>query len=159
MSYSEMLEALEKTFDSNAQKIRRKKMFGDSGEKLSVPALSGPTGIGKTASVKEFSKNKGFKLITVDCSYQPVNFLVIHLNNAITEITNNKGKGCVLLIDNINEADEQFLTVINQYRINSIYSFMEVAVPDENGKPIQKKYKISHDELPENIIIVGEQRN
>jgi hypothetical protein len=40
MSYTDMLEALEKTFDSNIQKVRRKMLFGDTGETLSVPSTS-----------------------------------------------------------------------------------------------------------------------
>jgi len=159
MYYNEMLEALETAFDNNVQKIRRKKVFGDTGEKLSLPALSGPTGIGKTACVKEFARNKDFHLITIDCSYEPANFLVIHLNNAIKDLNNGKIDGCVLLLDNVNEADEDYLHIINQYRTNSLHSFMEVAVSDENGKPVQKNFEVSHDEIPEKIFIIGEQRN
>jgi len=155
--HKKMRLSLEAKFDSNIQKIRRKKMFGDTGEKLSLPALSGPTGIGKTASVKEFSQNKGFHLITIDCSYEPANFLVIHLNNAITNIADGKIDGCVLLLDNINEAGEDFLNIINQYRTNSLNSFMEVNVPDDNGKPIKENIEVSYNEIPENIFIVGEQ--
>jgi len=147
-----MLEALEKKFDQNVQKIRRKKVLGDAGEKLTIPILSGPTGIGKTASVKDFTKNKGFRLITIDCSYEPANFLVIHLNNAISEIKNGKSDGYVLLLDNIDKADEQFLKIINQYCTNSLNSFMEVAVPDENKRPTKQKIEVSHDEIPENIV-------
>jgi len=159
MSYRKMLEGLEKTFDNNVQKIRRKKVLGDASEKLSVPTLSGLTGIGKTASVKEFSKNKGFHLIIIDCSYEPANFLVIRLNNAIIDINNGKSDGCVLLLDYIDEADEQYLKIISQYRSNYLNSFMEVAIPDDNGKPTPKKIDVSYDEIPENIFVVGEQRD
>ena len=159
MSYSKMIEALENAFNSNVQKIRRKGVFGDAGEKLNVPVLSGPTGIGKTASVKEFTKNKGFSLISIDCSYEPANFLVIHLNNAINDINNGNADGCLLLLDNINEASGEFLDLINQYRENSLNAFMEVAVPGDKGKPMQQKKEVTHDKLPENLFIVGEQRD
>jgi len=36
-------------------------MFGDSDEKLNIPVLSVPSGIGKTSAIKEFSKNKDVK--------------------------------------------------------------------------------------------------
>lgn len=174
MSYTNMLEALEKTFNENTQKISQK-VVGHTGEKLSIPNLVGPTGVGKTACVKEFAKSKGFDLITIDCwNPQVTNLLVIHLNKAIININSGKCDGYVLLLDNIDRADEQCLDIIEQYRANSLDSFMEVdvnAVDDENpinktkpkvlsfnmDPPVIQKIKVLYDEIPENLFIVGEQ--
>ncbi len=109
--------------------------------------------------MKEFARNKEFRLITMDCSCEPANLLVIHLNNVIGDIDSSKHKGCVLLLDNINEADEEYLDIIRQYRTNSLDSFMEVAVAGDDGKLIRQKIKVLHDEIPENIFIIGEQRD
>ncbi len=162
MAYKQMLEFLQKSFDDNVQKIRRKQVLGDAGEQLTLPTLSGLSGIGKTACIEEFSAQKGFALIKFDCSYETSNFVLIHLNNAINSIAGKKSKGLVLLLDYINEADEELMEIINQYRKNYLDGSMKVAKVSDDGEPLSpieyRNIDVSYDSLPETIFIVGEQR-
>ena len=161
MNYQKMIKTLESAFEQNVQKIRRKKMFGDSGEKLSVPVLSGLTGIGKTSAIKEFSENKKFNLVGIDCSFEEVDAFIIGLNNAVESIVNEKSEGIVLWLNYIDKATEEYLEIIRQYQKNYIDTSIMVKI-QENNKPIHtlnsKKINIAHDVLPETLIIVGEQR-
>ncbi len=162
VGYKKLQEVLKRSFHDNVQKIRRKKMFGNVGEQLSLPTLSGPSGIGKTACIEEFATTNGFKLIKMDCSYEPSNFVVIHLNNAIISLSNGKIKGLVLHLDFINEADEELIEIIKQYKNNTLNSYMKVAKVDNNGEPFYpveyRKMDVIYENLPETIFIVGEQR-
>jgi len=161
MSYKQMIETLESSFNSNVQKIRRKKMFGDAGEKLSVPVLSGLSGIGKTSSVKEFAKSKNFDLANIDCSFEEANTFIAKLNNAIQSIENGEAEGFVFLLDNINNVSKEYLEIIGQYQENYLNASILIKIA-ENKKSINsldsKKINIVIDTLPEKLIIVGEQR-
>jgi len=158
-----MQEMLQSRFDDNVQKIRRKRVFGYDEGKLNLVVLSGDTGIGKTACVKEFAKKKGFKLITMFCDEpDTANLLAINLNNAINTIdTKGKQHGFVLLLDNIDRIDKATLEIIDQYRANYLKTFMRVAKP-RDGKDLNTleyvKLEVQYDSIPENIFIVGEQR-
>ncbi len=162
MSFQKILAYLDKIFEENAEKIRQKQKTGQLDEILTVPNLSGPTGIGKTACVKQFAESKGFELVTLDLSYQPTNFFIIYLYNAINRVQRNKAKGVLLLLDNFNEADEEAWEVINQYCSNFLDTSMKVAKIDENGELIEpvtyQEMPVRFEEIPETVFIVGEQR-
>jgi hypothetical protein len=161
MSYQQMIKTLENAFEQNVQKIRRKKVFGDSGEKLIVPVLSGLTGIGKTSAIKEFTENKKFKLVSIDCSFEEADSIIIGLNNAVKSIVNEEVEGIVLWLNYIDKVTEENLKTIRQYQKNYLDTFITAKIP-ENNKPIHtldsKKIKIVYDVLPETLIIIGEQR-
>ncbi|RLA06609.1 MAG: hypothetical protein DRQ51_08810 [Gammaproteobacteria bacterium] len=157
-----MQEILQTKFDDNIQKISKKRATGYS-QKLNLVVLSGDTGIGKTTSIKEFANKKGFEFITIYCDESDAaNLLVINLNNAINIIqTKEKRYGVVLLLDNINKADNKLLKIIAQYRNNTIHTSMRLA-KTKNGKTSSLEYvnlEVHCDNIPENIFIVGEQRS
>ena len=166
MFYDERLETLEDNFENNSRLIRRKKQLGFLEEKLTITAISGPTGIGKTASVRDFAKRKNFKMMTIDCSFEPANHLAIYLHNSIVDIEKSRIDGCVLLLDFINEANDEFNEIIEQYRSNYLDLDIKVHAVDENrnlirdesGDLIPEYFKVSYKALPENIFIVGEMR-
>ena len=163
MSYKKMLQMLENAYDQNVQSIRRKKMFGDRGEKLTVPLLSGASGIGKTACVREFCQKKGFKLVQIDCSYEPENNIIVHLNNAVINISESKINGCVLLLDNVDKANRGCLNIINQYSSNYLDTEMKYAEPQNKEKKTAcisyATAEVKYEDLSEELFIVGEQRS
>lgn len=160
MSYAHMLHLLNQAFDSNTQKIKGKALAGVLDERLSIPALSGPSGIGKTACVEDFAQQHGFDLVKIDCSYEPANNLVAHLQNAIIAATSDKPTGTVLLLDYIDQADDDFLGLLSQFRSNSLRAALRVAQPptaSNTSAPLTyRTLELSHDSIPPDVFIVGE---
>jgi hypothetical protein len=132
-------------------------IIGDhSPGKLRSPVLSGPTGIGKTACVKEFATEKGFEIIELDCSYMPSSTLATFMYSEINRILEGQISGCVLLINNINEADSEWLELFDQYTNN--YFDAPVNIEDDVNHDRISKTRQRIDEIPEGLFIIGEQR-
>ena len=75
---------------------------------------------------------------------------------AIDLIISKQTTGCVVLIDNINEADAEWRALLDQYTYHyyeALVNTADAAAPDGIRK---ERQKISH--LPENLFVVGEQR-
>ncbi len=163
MSFEAMKESLVNAYDRNVAIIRMKQLIndghaivGDAPGKLKIPVLSGATGIGKTACVKSFAAQKEFELMELDCSYMPSSHLATFMNSAINRIRAGQINGCVLLIDNINEADDEWLELLDQYAKNYFDALVNIA-SDENQDCIrQTRQRV--DDLPEGLFIVGERR-
>jgi hypothetical protein len=162
MSYADMLDRLNQAFEANVQKVKSKALTGVLNEPLSMCALSGPSGIGKTACVEDFARQRGFSLVKLDCSYEPADNFVAHVHNAINAAKSDKPKGTVLLIDNIDQADEDYLGLLSQLRSNSFRAALRVAqVPTEPETAAPLAYRtvqITHDAIPPEVFIVGEMR-
>lgn len=167
MSFQEMKESLFNAYSRNVQVVRMKQLSSDgllnigepsaeNSEKLKIPVLSGLSGIGKTACVKEFAAEKGFELIELDCSYMPPAHLATFMYSAINRILANQINGCVLLIDNINEADSEWLELLDQY--SNSYFDAPVNVANETDSESIHKTRQRIDKILEEIFIVGEQR-
>ncbi|QJD30965.1 AAA family ATPase [Methylococcus geothermalis] len=164
MSFQKMKLSLVNAYDRNVQVVRMKQLISDghviigdhSPGKLRIPVLSGLTGIGKTACVTEFATEKDFELIKLDCSYMPSSTLATFMYSAINRILAGQINGCVLLIDNINEADSEWLELFDQYSKN--YFDAPVNIADDANQDRICKTRERIDEIPEGLFIVGEQR-
>ncbi len=155
MNFKSMLEYLEKIYEENCKKVLVEN------ESLTIPNLKGSLGSGKTSCVKIFAVKKEFKFIRLNCSIEPVNILIIHLNNAMNFIKKGKAKGIVLLLDNADYADDKYLEILNQYRENRLNAFMKIAKVDVHKKLIYPvkydKIKVEYNKLFATIFIVCEQ--
>lgn len=160
MSYADMMHQLDQAFESNTQKIKHKALVGVLDELLSIPALSGSSGIGKTACIKDFAQKHGFNLVKIDCSYEPANNLVARLNNAIIAAKSDKPTGTVLLLDFCDQADDDFLELLSQFRSNFLRASLRVAqnptAPKKSTSLTYKTVELSHDTIPPEVFIVGE---
>lgn len=164
MSFQEMKESLVNAYDRNVQAVRMKQLTSDghmiigdhSPGKLRIPVLSGLTGIGKTACIKEFATEKDFQLTELDCSYMPSSTLATFMYSAINRILAGQINGCVLLIDNINEADDGWLRLFDQYANN--YFDASVNIADDTNQERIRETRQRFDEIPETLFIIGEQR-
>jgi hypothetical protein len=164
MSFQEMKESLVNAYDRNVQVVRMQQLTSDghvtigvhSQGKLKIPVLSGLTGIGKTACIKEFATEKHFELIELNCSYMPSSTLATFMYSTINRILADQINGCVLLIDNINEADSEWLNLFDQYA-NSYFD-APVNIADDTNQDRIRKTKQRIDEIPEGLFIIGEQR-
>lgn len=126
-------------------------------KKSRIPVLSGPSGIGKTACIKQFARQNGFEMLELDCSFMPSSHFATRMFVAIEQIFSKQTIGCIVLIDNINKADAEWQALLDQYADNyfdALVNTVDSAVPDG----IRKEQKlIGH--LPETLFVVGEQRS
>lgn len=158
--FHETLQSLAVAYDENVQKVRRKRVFGSAGGTLRIPVLSGPTGTGKSDCVMAFAEERGFDLVRLDCSFEPADFLVARLFNAIHGINSGQSKGVVLLVNNMNQAGQDWLEILDQYARNELDTSMQVAAgsTDSLSQPIEYVTKtVKFEEIPEQLFVVGEQ--
>jgi len=163
MGFQEMKQSLTSAYDSNVH-IRRMQqlimdghsVIGDAPKTLSIPTLSGLPGIGKTACIKEFATDREFELIELDCSYMTASAMATFMYGAIQRISAEQVGGCVLLINNIDEADDEWRVLFDQYANN--YFDAVVNVVDEADQSGISKIRHRIDGIPEALFIVGEQR-
>lgn len=164
MSFQEMKESLVNAYANNdhavfmRQTIKNSTIIGDppSLSRLRIPVLSGLTGIGKTACIREFASEIEFELIELNCSYMPSSTLATVMFDAINRIRTSQIKGCVLLIDCFNEADKEWQELLLQYANNYFDAHINIA-EDANKNHIRGiRHRI--DEIPGSLFIVGEQR-
>jgi hypothetical protein len=163
MGFQEMKKSLANAYDSNVQ-IRRMQqlimdghsVIGDAPKTLSIPTLSGLPGIGKSACVKEFAMEREFEFIELDCSYMTASAMATFMYGAIQRISAGQAVGCVLLINNIDEADDEWRLLFDQYANN--YFDAVVNVVDEADQNGISKLRHRIDGIPEGVFIVGEQR-
>ena len=164
MSFETMENMLAKAYDQHIEAVRSKQLAShgrasvgrSAANKPRIPVLSGPSGIGKTACVKQFARQKGFELLELDCSYMPSSHLATRMFVAIEQIISKQTTGCVVLIDNINEADAEWLALLDQYAdhyFDALVNTADAAAPDGIRKERQKIGL-----LPENLFVIGEQR-
>ena len=77
MNFETMKNMLAKAFHQHIEDVRSKSLASHGNasigrsvaRKSRIPVLSGPTGIGKTACVKQFARQKGFALLEL---YRPL---------------------------------------------------------------------------------------
>lgn len=164
MSFRKMKELIVDAYDRNVQVVRMKQLIGDGhliigdpypGE-LEILVLSGLAGIGKTACVKEFAAEKDFEIIELDCSYMPSSTLATFMYSEISRILADQIKGCVLLIDNINEADSEWLELFDQYARNYFDAPVNIEYDANHDRIRRTRQRI--DAIPEGLFIIGEQR-
>jgi MoxR-like ATPase len=164
MSFETMENMLAKAYDQHIEAVRSKQLAShgrasvgrSAANKPRIPVLSGPSGIGKTACVKQFARQKGFELLELDCSFMPSSHLATRMFVAIEQIISKQITGCVVLIDNINEADAGWRALLDQYTdhyFDALLNTADAAAPGGIGK---ERQKIGH--LPENLFVIGEQR-
>jgi hypothetical protein len=163
MGFQEMKKSLTNAYDSNVQ-IRRMQqlimdghsVIGDAPKTISIPTLSGLPGIGKTACVKELATEKEFELIELDCSYMTASAMATFMYGAIQRISAGQVGGCVMLINNIDEADDEWRVLFDQY-VNNYFDAV-VNIVDEVDQNGISKIRHRIDGIPERLFIVGEQR-
>lgn len=164
MSFQEMKDSLVNAYDNNdhaifmRQTIKNSSIIGDtpSLKKLRIPVLSGLTGIGKTACIREFASENEFELIELNCSHMPSSTLATVMFDAINRIQTSQIKGCVLLIDFINEADDEWQELLLQYVNN--YFDAHINIAEDANKNCIRGIRHRIDEIPGSLFIVGEQR-
>jgi hypothetical protein len=161
MSFQQMKTVIANAYNQNAEYVRMKNASGVFEGKRRIPVLSGDSGTGKTACVEEFAKERGFELLRIDCSFEPANFLVVHLHQALGRFRKDSS-GTIILLDNINEADEEWLSLLDQYSRNFLDATMKRGKVDDQGEVIHPVEWTSHAvkvaSIPEQIFVVGEMR-
>lgn len=163
MGFQEMKKSLANAYDNNVQIRRMQRLImdghsviGDAPKTISIPTLSGLPGIGKTDWVKEFATEREFELTELDCSYMTASAMATFMYGAIQRISAGQAAGCVLLINNIDEADDEWRALFDQY-VNNYFDAVVNVVDETNQNGISKiRYRI--DGIPEGLFIVGEQR-
>jgi hypothetical protein len=161
MSFEKMMKSLASAYDSHVQGVRWKHLAGDSGtvvgskslDHLKIPVVSGMSGIGKTACIKKFASDKHFEWVGLDASSMPVSTLATLMFVAIHRIRHQQISGCVLHIDNINEADAKWLELLNQYGNNTF----DALVNREDAAEGIGQERQHFNRLPESLFVVGEQ--
>lgn len=164
MSFATMQIMLAKAYDQHVVAVRSKPVAGhgrasigrSAVKKTEILVLSGPTGIGKTACVKQFASQKGFELLELDCSFMPSSHLATRMFVAIEQIISKQTTGCIVLIDNINEADAEWRALLDQYTDHYFDALVNTADAAAPGGIRKERQKIGH--LPENLFVIGEQR-
>jgi hypothetical protein len=158
-----MKQALEQSYAQNQPNFARlgKRVGGNclvaaAPEYRQIPVLLGETGIGKTACVKAFTADKGFEFVALDCSYMSVAALATFMYGAIEGIRAGTMKGCVLLIDNLDQADSDWKAIFDQYSENYFDAY--VNMQDETNPDQVLKSRQQFATLPETLFLVGEQR-
>ena len=171
MSFQMMKESLRTAYERNVYNARMHHFvkdgftivsIGDKGpktpERRRIPILSGLSGIGKTASIVEFAGDKGFELIKLDCSYMPSSMFASIMYDAIERIESGQIDGCVLLVDNIDQADSQWQELLVQYSDDHLDTVLDAKNEKVKTPGKAQKVRMSVNEVPETLFIVGEQR-
>ena len=151
MGFKEMRESLVQACANNAEIVRL-----NQPQKLKIPVLSGLTGTGKTVCVEKYATEKNYELIRLNCSNRPSTDLSTHLCNAIKRIEKDEIKGCILLIDYIDEADDKWLELFDQYANKRFDAIINIG-HDNYSNPI-KQQRWQADKIPEGLLIIGEQQ-
>jgi hypothetical protein len=163
MSFQDMKDALQSAYERNVYNSRLQLLakdghaiVGEQPGRRRIPSLSGLSGIGKTACVEAFAKEKGFELVRLDCSYMPVSMLVVKMHDACKRIAAKETEGCVLLVDNFDQADQEWREVLVQYADGYLDATVEVR---DAGEPTMKtKLRVGVEEVPETLFLIGEER-
>ncbi len=161
MSFEKMIKSLTSAYDSHVQGVRWKHLADNSGTvvdseslvNLKIPVLSGMTGIGKTACIKKFASDKQFEWVGLDASYMPVSTLATLMFVAINRIRHQQIPGCLLHIDNINEADAEWRQLLDQYGNNTFDALVNSVDATEGIGQGHQHFN----RLPESLFVVGEQ--
>ena len=164
MSFQKMKASIVNAYDRNVQVVRMKALTSDGhliigdhyNEKRKIPVLSGQSGIGKTACVKEFAAEKDFEIVNLNCSYMPSSTLATFMYSESCRISADQIKGCVILIYNIDEADGQWLELFDQYSSNYFDAPVNIEDETDHGRIIKSRHRI--EEIPEGLFLIGEQR-
>ena len=164
MGFQEMLSELDRAYQYNVQIVRTKHLRSDGHElvgeapsaRRKIPILSGLSGIGKTSAVREFAEVHQLQFIQIDCSYLPGSALAAYLHNSIAKIESGNIAGCILLVDNISDADEDWYQLFEQYADNRLDIEINVQDLEESDTICKSSWK--YDSIPETLFIVGEQR-
>lgn len=98
---------------------------------------------------------KDFGLIEIDCAFMPSSILPELTFVSIGRILAKQIKGCVLLIDNIDQADNDWLKLFEQYA-NGYFGAASGTADEDNPRSMQTARRI--DRIPEGLFIIGEQR-
>jgi|JFJP01.1.fsa_nt_gi hypothetical protein len=86
-----------------------------------------------------------FELLELDCASMPSSILAGTVSIVIEPIFLKEIAGCMVLIDNINEADAEWRVLLDQYADHYFDAYVNNA---------RKQISL----LPENLFLVGEQR-
>jgi hypothetical protein len=164
MSFETMKIMLAKAYDQHVKAVRSRQQAGhgraivgrSAAKQPGIPVLSGATGIGKTACVTQFASQKGFELLELDGASMPSSYLATTMFVAIQQIISKETTGCIVLIDNINEADAEWRALLDQYAEHYFDALVNIADAAAPGGIEKERQQISH--LPENLFVIGEQR-
>jgi hypothetical protein len=162
MDFRQMKESLEQAYERNVQVARAlhfSRMEGllvvgefEPGYRR-IPVLSGLPGIGKTSCAQDFATEKKFEFVELDCSYMPPETLATLMHAMIHRILKEEIKGCVFLVDNIDQADTGWRHLCQQYAKGYLDTLAEGPDP-ENTDAIDQPHLM----IPEELFLVGEQR-
>lgn len=158
-----MKESLEQAYERNVQVARALQFSRMEGLLIigelepgyrRIPVLSGLPGIGKTSCVREFATENQFEFVELDCSYMPPETFATLMRAMSHRILEEEINGCVFLVDNIDQADNGWQHLCQQYAEGYLGSPAEGPDPEELdavGQP--------HLLIPEELFVVGEQRS
>jgi len=162
MSFAKARAYLDKAYEAHGQLVfmqetcGRVEVIGERPEmRRRVPVISGPMGVGKTSCVREFAAERGLKFVAIDCSFTPASHFAALINNACVEISQGATGGCVILIENFSEADDEWKKILEQYARGRLDT--NIMVADESRPGRMRPLDLRQEWIPEEIFIVGEE--
>jgi hypothetical protein len=96
------------------------------------------------------------ELVQLDCSYMQSVHLAIAVREAANRIATGSSRGCVVLVDNLDQADDGWRELFLQYAdgyLDTVVEAHDASAPDRLSHA-----RVCVDEIPESLFIVGEQR-
>jgi len=164
MSFKAMRERLDQAYSQNVSRARIQELLNDGAWMIGdrpdttrrIPILNGMSGIGKTACVKAFAEDHDFELLSLDCSYMPASTFAAAVQDASQRIDAGKLKGCVLLVDNADGADEEWQELLLQYAQSRLDTVVKASMVEKPGR--MGELTVHVERIPESLFVVGEQR-
>lgn len=164
MSFKAMRERLDQAYSQNVSRARIQELFNDGAWMMGdlpnttrkIPILNGLSGVGKTACVKSFAKDHEFELLSLDCSYMSASTFAAAIQDASQRIDAEKIKGCVVLVDNADRADEEWKMLLLQYSESRLDTVVKTNIAETPGKMGELSVRVER--IPESLFVVGEQR-
>lgn len=114
MSYEQVQKMLIQYAQHNEQGFRNQ-MFMKQEFELAFPTIQGPSGIGKTESVKRFAKEKGLLLKLWDAEGMGLQELSASLSEFTARFMKAKEEGAIFLIERFNHLDVASIHFLKDY--------------------------------------------
>jgi hypothetical protein len=168
MYFNDRVKQIQSAYENNRQVLERigkqiqdKQLSEfDPAPKLSLLVLKGPSGIGKSSSVKEFSKDYGFNFVSWDAEIfgereliSQSNLLKANIYECITNINKQNVAGITFLVNNFFSLDAESERVLLQY-IAGWFNF-SFLVGTQNGLTSRVTFERSPN--PPEFFVIGKQ--
>ncbi|TYO96324.1 ATPase family protein associated with various cellular activities (AAA) [Geothermobacter ehrlichii] len=150
--YVKMLDALHKSYKYN-QRVYVDRALLDKTRPVRVPVFSGPTGMGKTTTIKKFATEMGFDFIALEGSVLTAGDLLTHIQVTKEKIMKKSSKGVVVLIERFNQLCDECKDIIQQYSDGDIDAVGKIVKSAGALKKTEHRFRITP--ITE-LFVVGE---